>query len=134
VESEEESPESKGESKASSTPKTILLVDDAQQNRLITKMFLANFGFIVDSFSTAEDALTHFDSRIHDLIVTDNAMPGMTGEEMAHVIKMRSPSTPVLMYSGKRPANCSCLDSFVLKPTSLSALKEAVDKLLTRSD
>ena len=93
-------------------------------------MFLANFGFIVHSFSSAEDALNHFDSRVHDLVVTDNTMPGMTGEEMAHVIKMRSPSTPVIMYSGRLPADRSCLDSVVAKPSSLDALKDAVDKLL----
>jgi DNA-binding NtrC family response regulator len=107
-------------------------VDDANDARFITKMFLANFGFIIHSFSSAEDALTHFDSRVHDLVVTDNAMPGMTGEEMAHIIKMRSPSTPVIMYSGKLPADCSCLDSIIAKPSSLDALKDAVDKLLAR--
>jgi DNA-binding NtrC family response regulator len=132
VEPEADIPESQAEAQAASTPRTILLVDDTHQTRFITKMFLANFGFIVHSFSSAEDALTHFDSHVHDVVVTDNSMAGMTGEEMAHVVKMRSPSTPVVMYSGRRPANCSCLDSFVQKPTSLDALKDVVDKLLAR--
>jgi CheY-like chemotaxis protein len=132
VESEKDSPESKAAKKALRAPRTILLVDDAQQTRFITKLFLANFGFIVHSFSSAEDALAHFDCRVHDLVVTDNTMPGMTGEEMAHVVKMRSHSTPVVMYSGRRPADCSCLDHFIEKPASLSALKDAVDRLLAR--
>jgi DNA-binding NtrC family response regulator len=132
VEPEKESPESKAENRAPLRTRTILLVDDAHQIRLITKWYLASFGFIVHSFSSAEDALAHFDRRIHDLIVTDNTMPGMTGEEMAHVVKMRSPSTPVIMYSGRRPVDCSCLDFFVEKSASLAALKDAVDKLLAR--
>jgi two-component system response regulator AtoC len=132
VEPEKDSPESKAEKQAPRPTRTILLVDDAHQLRLITKWFLANFGFIVHSFSSAEDALAHFDCRVHDLIVTDNTMPGMTGEEMAHIIKMRSPSTHVVMYSGRRPFDCSCLDLFVEKPASLAALKIAVDKLLAR--
>ena len=130
MEREQESSKFEAEVSAPTTPLTILLVDDTHEARFITKMFLANFGFIVHSFSSAEDALNHFDSRVHDLVVTDNTMPGMTGEEMAHVIKMRSPSTPVIMYSGRLPADRSCLDSVVAKPSSLDALKDAVDKLL----
>ena len=115
---------------APAAPRTILLVVDTREVRFITKMFLANFGFIVQSFSSAEDALMHFDGQVHDLVVTDNTMAGMTGEEMAHVIKMRSPSTPVVMYSGRHPADSSCLDSIIVRPASLAALKDAVDKLL----
>jgi len=132
VELEKESSRRKAEIAAPTAPRTILLVDDSHEARFITKMFLANFGFIVHSFSTAEDALTYFDGEVHDLVVTDNTMAGMTGEEMAHVIKMRSPSTPVVMYSGSRPADCSCVDSIVAKPASLASLKEVVDQLLSR--
>jgi DNA-binding NtrC family response regulator len=131
AEPKNDSAESKAEEPAKA-PKTILLVDDEPQARSVTKLFLANFGFIVHSFSNAEDALTHFDSRVHNVVVTDNAMPGMSGEEMAHIVKMRSPSTPVVMYSGTRPVNSSCLDTFVEKPGSLYALKDAVEKLLAR--
>jgi DNA-binding NtrC family response regulator len=132
VEIENDSLKSKAEEQAPRPTRTVLLVDDAHQLRLVTKLFLVNSGFIVHSFSSAEDALSHFDCRVHDLIVTDNTMPGMTGEEMAYIIKMRSPSTPVVMYSGKRPIDCSCLDFYVEKPASLASLKNAVDKLLAR--
>jgi CheY-like chemotaxis protein len=54
----------------------------------------------------------------------------MTGAEMAHIIKMRSPATPVVMYTGAAPKDCSCLDAVVLKPTPLPLLKETIDKLL----
>src|SRR5204862_3187428 len=80
--------------------KTILLVDDADDCRVTTKWFLTNFGYAVDSVRSAEEALVLFNPEIHDLVVTDNSMRGMTGAEMAHIIKLRSPSTPVLMYTG----------------------------------
>jgi len=111
--------------------KTILLVDDQDDCRLTTKWFLANFGYAVDSARGAEEALALFDPRVHDLIVTDNSMPGMTGAEMAHVIKLRSPGTPALMYTALPPEERSCLDAVVQRPTHLLALKEAVDRLLT---
>ncbi|MCX6916512.1 MAG: response regulator [Verrucomicrobia bacterium] len=113
-----------------SAVKTILLVDDVDDIRVTTRWFLTSFGFAVDAARTAEEALALFNPAIHDVVVTDNSMPGMTGAEMAHVIKMRSSSTPVLMYSGNPPDDRSCLDVVIQRPTHLLTLKEAVDKLL----
>jgi CheY-like chemotaxis protein len=110
--------------------KTILLVDDADDCRVTTKWFLTNFGYAVDSVRNAEEALALFDPTNHDLVVTDNAMPGMTGAEMAHVIKLRSPSTPILMYTGHPPDDQSCLDLVVQRPAHLLTLRDAADKLL----
>ena len=110
--------------------KTILLVDDGDDIRVTTKWFLTSFGYAVDAARTAEEALALFNPTIHDLVVTDNVMPGMTGAEMAHVIKLRSPSTPVLMYSGNPPDDRACLDLVIQRPTHLLTLREAVEKLL----
>jgi CheY-like chemotaxis protein len=110
--------------------KTILLVDDGDECRVTTKWFLTNFGYIVDAARSAEEALALFNPAIHDLVITDNAMPGMTGAEMAHVIKLRSPSTPILMYTGNPPDDRSCLDLVVQRPTHLLTLRDAADRLL----
>jgi CheY-like chemotaxis protein len=111
--------------------KTILLVDDEDACRVTTKWFLTNFGYAVDSARGAEEALALFDPKVHDLIVTDNNMQGMTGWEMAHIIKLRSPSTPVLMYTGHAPEDRSCLDAVVERPTHVLTLKDAVDRILS---
>ena len=110
--------------------KTILLVDDGDERRVTTRWFLTNFGYVVDAVRTAEEALALFNPAIHDVVVTDNAMPGMSGAEMAHVIKLRSKSTPVLMYTGNPPDDRSCLDVVIQRPTHLLTLRDAVDKLL----
>jgi CheY-like chemotaxis protein len=109
---------------------TILLVDDDSEIRISTKWILTNFGYVVDTAPNAEEALTLFNSKVHDVIITDNSMPGMSGLEMAHVIKMRSPSTPVLMYTGRAPEDPSCVDLVIERPAHMLALKEGVDKLL----
>jgi CheY-like chemotaxis protein len=114
--------------------KTVLLVDDRDDSRITTKWFLANFGYAVDSVRSAEEALALFDPRVHDIVVTDNSMPGMTGGEMAHVIKLRSPSTPVLMYTGRPPADCSRLDSVIQRPAHLLVVKDSMDQLLAARD
>jgi len=110
--------------------KTVLLVDDGRATRLMTKWFLDYVGYVVHAFSNPEDALAHFDPKIHDLVVTDNSMTPMTGGEMAHIIKMRSPATPVLMFTGAPPEDQSCLDAVIQRPAPLPELKEAIDRLL----
>ncbi len=111
---------------------TILLVDDRDDCRVTTKWFLSNFGYEVDSAPSAEEGLARFDPKVHDLVITDNSMPGMSGVEMAHIIKMRSPGTPVIMYTGEPPEDRACLDMVIKRPTHLLALKEAVQAVLAR--
>jgi CheY-like chemotaxis protein len=110
----------------------ILLVDDRDDSRVTTKWFLTNFGYAVESVRSAEDGLARFDPKIHDVVVTDNTMPGMTGAEMAHVIKMRSPKTPILMFTGVAPENQDCVDLLILKPAHILMVKEGVDQLLAK--
>lgn len=113
--------------------RTVLLVDDNVDTRLLTKMFLNNFGYEVDSADCPDTALSRFNPSVHDLVLTDNTMPGMTGAEMAHIIKLRSPSTPVVMCTGNPPNDCSSIDVVIKKPTHLFAIKDAVDKLMPHS-
>jgi CheY-like chemotaxis protein len=111
--------------------RTILLVDDDLDTRLLTKMFLNNFGYEVETANSAGEALARFSPVLHDLVLTDNSMPGMTGGELAQIIKQKSPATPVVMCSGNPPNDCSAIDVVIKKPTYLLAIKDAIDKLLT---
>jgi DNA-binding response OmpR family regulator len=112
--------------------KTLLLVDDRDDTRLMTKWFLANFGYVVESARDAEEALRMFDPQKHALVITDNSMPGLSGVEMAQAIKLRSHSTPVLMYSSLPPQDASAVDLVLQRPSHLLELKDAIDKLLVR--
>jgi len=93
-------------------------------------MFLNNFGYEVDDADSAGEALTRFNPALHNLVLTDNSMPGMTGGEMSRIIKQKSPATPVVMCSGNPPNDCSAIDVVIKKPTYLLAIKDAIDKLL----
>jgi len=110
--------------------KTVLLVDDRDDCRLTAKWFLGTFGFEVESAHNAEEALAVFDPKIHDLVITDNSMPGMSGVEMAHIIKLRSPLTPVLMYTGHPPGDTSCVDLVLERPVHPLVLKDSAERLI----
>jgi CheY-like chemotaxis protein len=114
----------------SPTPARILVVDDNDVSRITTKWFLSNFGFAVESARNAEEGLELFDPALHDLVITDNSMPGMSGAEMARAMKALSQATPILMYSGNPPEDCSYLDWVIRKPAHLLQVKESADRLL----
>ena len=106
------------------------MVDDHDAFRVTTVELLSSFNLSVESARSAEAALLLFDPNTHDVVVTDNSMPGMSGAEMAHIIKLRSPSTPVLMYSAHPPADKSCLNLVIQKPAPVTALKQGLEMLL----
>ena len=111
-------------------PKKILLVDDRDDVRITTKWFLNNFGYVVDSVPNAEKALLVFNPSVHQLVITDNRMPGISGSELASKLKEISPGTPIVMYTGQPPESVSAVDVVLQRPTHLLALKETVDRLL----
>ena len=84
----------------------------------------------MDSVSSAEEALAIFVPEMHDAVLTDNRMPGMTGLEMAQRIKARSPATPVIMHTGVAPEERAGLDVVLQKPVPLRDLKQVLDQLL----
>ena len=110
--------------------KTILLVDDDEVSRVATRRYLATFGYAVDAVHGAKEALALFNPQTHDLVLTDNSMPGMSGAELAHVLKLRSPLTPVVMYSSNPPKNPAGLDLVLRKPADLSKLRDSFARLL----
>lgn len=110
--------------------KTILLVDDASESRILAKWFLSTFDYVVHSAANAEDALARFDPTVHSLVLTDNSMPGMSGREMASIIKQRSPATPIIMFTGNPPVNLNCVDLVIQKPAHLLNVKHAIDRFI----
>jgi two-component system aerobic respiration control sensor histidine kinase ArcB len=110
--------------------KSILLVDYDDASRITTKWYLAYFNFEVHSARSGEEALALFDRNIHDLIITDNRLPGLNGQELAQVIKMRAPATPVIMYTSDPPKCSDGLKRVIRKPTQFLTLQEAAHELI----
>ena len=96
--------------------------DDETLNGIITSK-LTKLGFKrCDSVLTAEAALSLFDSWNHDLLITDLALPGMSGVELIKNIHIIKPKTHVLVVSATDDAETlRCLvdmniEKFVIKP------------------
>jgi DNA-binding NtrC family response regulator len=109
---------------------TVFLVDEWDDRRIATRWFLTNLGCAVDAARSGAEALLVFDPDIHDVVVIGDSRPGLSGNELAHIIKLRSPSTPVIMYAAQAPGDGACADVAFPSPPHLLALKEAVESLI----
>ena len=84
---------------------------------------------------TAEDALELAKKHHFDILLTDVALPGLSGPELAREIRRLFPGTPVLFMSG-HPANSidpqdlEDARGFLQKPFSAATLVQRLNELL----
>jgi CheY-like chemotaxis protein len=80
---------------------TVLVVDDDALVATGTAAMLEDLGHTVVEVNSAADALKLLeDGKVVDLVITDHAMPGMSGTELARLLKSRYPRLGVVIASG----------------------------------
>ena len=119
-----------------SAKRRILVVDDEPFVCDAVKMMLAFDGHEVVTANNGRDALGILEKQKFDLVITDFAMPGMKGDELAAAIKTRSPAQPVVMitaYAEMLQSSGKALpgvDFVVSKPFLLEHLRDAIATVL----
>ena len=112
----------------------ILIVDDDDHMRILIKMVLTRRGHRVSEASDGTEALTRFDAKSADVVVTDLVMPGTGGVALLHALRQKATPPKVLMVSGKeypgdedltRLAAEGCI-AFLGKPFTPNQLAERV--------
>lgn len=81
----------------------ILVVDDDSGIRHLSSALLKRYGYDVDTASDGAEAWEALDSECYDLLLTDHAMPKMTGVELIKKLRFASKSMPVILMSGTMP-------------------------------
>jgi PAS domain S-box-containing protein len=115
---------------------TILVVDDDPLIASSTVNMIEDLGHTVIEANSAKRALEILDDgQAVDLMITDQAMPGMTGVELAEVARRRRPDLPILLATGYAdlPAGQSLNLPRLSKPYLQSQLRSQIDRLLTRA-
>ena len=83
------------------TPCRVLLVDDDAEVTTATAAMLEQLGHRVVVASSAASALELLGAEAEfDLVITDHAMPGMTGAELAGRIHEARPALPIILATG----------------------------------
>jgi PAS domain S-box-containing protein len=112
---------------------TILVVDDDPLIAMSTVDMLEDLGHIVIEANSGERALEIIDGRQDiDLMMTDQAMPGMTGIQLAEIVRSKRPELPVLLATGYTDLPTSKLANLprLSKPYQQAQLQAEIEKLL----
>ena len=80
----------------------ILYVDDEPALCRVVQRELANLGYQAEAYSSAQEALDQFVAQPgrFDLVITDLAMPGMSGRELAGRLLELRPEQLIIMVTG----------------------------------
>jgi two-component system, cell cycle sensor histidine kinase and response regulator CckA len=114
----------------------ILVVDDEEAIRDVTRRILTRGGYEVIAASGGEEALSliaHEGEQV-DLLLTDVIMPRMSGKELAERFTSLRTDARVLYMSGytDRLIGLDAVDTLLEKPFDGAGLLSAVDHALTR--
>jgi PAS domain S-box-containing protein len=125
---------------SSSGRETILLVEDEEDVRRLSKRALESFGYRVLEAASGEDALAiaRANAATISLLITDVVMPGLSGPEVADRLTARHSSMRVLFVSGYiddavvRHGVVDGEHAFLQKPFMPAALAAKVREILDR--
>ena len=116
----------------------IVLVEDEQDLRSLLTEALTNAGFQVSPFGDVESFLKAKDSLAADVIITDGALPGMSGYDLINTIRKTDSRTPILLMTGVPKdgdgikAITDGADDYLEKPVEINFLMAKVKRLIER--
>lgn len=117
-------------------PKKILVIDDAEMQRIFYQGILKGEGFETLIVDSCESALEQLDQFSPDLIILDLLLPKMSGVELLNELKTRGYSGVSLVASADIQEtvrnNCISLGAagFIEKPLSKKDLVEKINRTL----
>lgn len=116
----------------------VLLIEDEERVRdtLADMLRLANHEVVVASQGT--EGLERFQAEPFDLVITDLAMPGISGWQVAQAVKTLRPEVPVVLVTGlgvELPAEqlrANGVDRVMTKPIRFEEVREVVASFRSR--
>lgn len=117
---------------ASGRPLHVMVVDDEDLLLEVVSQHLLNMGHSVDCFTDPKAAIEQFYKNPYDLVITDRAMPGMTGDQLARLVREYKSETPVILLTGfgniirQSGETLENIDEVLSKPLSQQTLRDVV--------
>jgi DNA-binding response OmpR family regulator len=114
----------------------VLVVDDEPAIAELVARMLTRAGYDADSCCSPLDALETIEETPDgwDIVVTDQSMPDMSGEEFAARLKTINPGLPAILCTGhdadrlRNPG--SAISAVLVKPASREQLDETIKAVL----
>lgn len=114
----------------------VTVVDDDESMRESLPDLLLEFGYAARAFSSAEEFLASDCVDRTKCLILDIAMPGMTGPELQHELKVRRQEIPIIFITANRDETIRArmleqgAEECLFKPFGDNALFEALQSAL----
>jgi len=105
----------------------VLCIDDETIGLKLRSKVLELEGYAVLQASSGAEGLELFRKINPDLVVMDQSMPGMSGEEVAEQIRRMNPKTPLILHSASVDVSResrSLFNAFVPKGENSNLLRQ----------
>jgi len=114
---------------------SILAVDDDALVLMNTVAMLEDLGHDVAEATSGREALAMLRDRRFDLVITDHAMPHMTGTQLAKEIEAVRPATPIILATGyaELPQGVESSLPRLSKPFWQAELAQAIGRVLSQA-
>lgn len=116
-------------------PLDILVVDNQPVLCEVLAEYLQTDWHRVTIAHDGEEALEKFAAKNFDLLITDKAMPGMTGDQLAIAVRKIRTDVPIILLTGFAengisPSLIPEIDAVIGKPVNLTTLRHAIAKAI----
>jgi PAS domain S-box-containing protein len=120
---------------------TILFVDDEETIVRLGKELLSQLGYTVEVHTSSQEALNAFrhDPQRFDLVITDQTMPGLTGEALSRELLRIRPELPIILCTGfshimtAEKAKALGIQAYLMKPLAIRDLAPIVRHVLDKT-
>jgi len=120
---------------------TILFVDDEETIVRLGKELLSPLGYRVEVHTNSQEALNAFrqDPQRFDLVITDQTMPGLTGEALSRELLRLRPELPIILCTGfshimtAEKAKALGIQAYLMKPLAIRDLAPIVRHVLDKT-
>jgi DNA-binding NtrC family response regulator len=116
----------------------ILIVDDDEVSCQLFAETLEQEGYRVDQAHSGDEALVLLRDNLHDLLVIDVRMPGLTGLEVTRTVHAKHASLPIIVMTafGSMETAIEAIHEgafdFISKPMNLEEIKKTVARALAQ--
>jgi phosphoserine phosphatase RsbU/P len=122
--------------------RTILVIDDGPDNRMLLEAVLGRAGYRVLSAEHGEQGLEILQREVPALILLDYSMPGLSGPEVAQRIRAdaRHLATPIILLTASTEADhvdqafAAGADDYVTKPFDRRILTARIDSMIRAAE
>ena len=116
---------------------TVSVVEDDETARKAIGRAIRWLGYSTKSYDSAEEFLAAGEAT--DCLVSDVALPGMSGLELQETMRDNRPSVPMILITAnndesvERRARVNGADGFFRKPLDLEQMLDCIQRVLERS-